>query len=64
MVTKRLSLTETFVLNLLTARDKSFLHTSKQFNKRLKCYDVTVTKISNMNEDRPKNTNNFKRKNV
>jgi len=30
MVTKRLSLTETSVQNLLTARAKSLLHTSKQ----------------------------------
>ena len=41
MVTKRLSLTETSVQNLLTARAKSLLHTSKQ--KRLNCHDVTVT---------------------
>ena len=41
MVTKILSLTETSVQNLLTARAKSLLHTSKK--KRLNCHDVTAT---------------------
>jgi len=46
MVTKRLSLTETSVQNLMTARAKSMLHTSKK--KRSNCHGVTVT-MSGMN---------------
>jgi len=46
MVTKRSSLTETSVQNLLTARAKSLLHTSKK--KRLNCHGLTVT-TSDMN---------------
>jgi len=38
-LTKRISLTETFVQNLLTVRAKSFLHTSKQ--KKSKKYTKT-----------------------
>jgi len=46
VVTKRLSLTETSVQNLLIARIKSLLHTSMQ--KRSNCHGVTVT-MSDMN---------------
>jgi len=48
MLTKRLSLTETSVQNLLTARAQGLNHYyTLQINKRLKCHGVTVT--SDMN---------------
>ena len=43
MVTKKLSLTETSVQNLLTPRAKSSLHTSEQYYKRFKSHGVTAT---------------------
>jgi len=48
MVTKRLSLTETSVLDLLTALQGLNHYYTLQSNKRLKCHGVTVT-MNDMN---------------